>query len=278
MSGKSIKCFAVDHRSIDGGWPYPYIRLGTGFTNNCALKDTVGESICTERFNSFLGEWTAMWWLWKHLPDFGKTDFVGMTQYRRYFTSLAPNYGVFPIHHFTGEPTQQILDSILTPEQLLNAIEQYDADGILPARFPDYSYCNNCRDVVDLMLEESNWLKLGMSYSLCQKIFQSLKEFCKDKYEDEIIEASFKELNTFHFNMFVLREDLLDEYSQAVDHVVMETVKHIDDTKIEGLHKRLFGYVIERLSSCIFIMMALGKKAKFIECPILLLDKVEMKS
>lgn len=85
-------------------------------------------------------------------------------------------------------------------------------------------------------------------------------------------------MNTFHFNMFVLREDLFDEYSQAVDHVVMEMVKHIDDTKIEGLHKRLFGYVIERLSSCIFIMMALSKKAKFIECPILLLDKVEMKS
>ena len=82
-------------------------------------------------------------------------------------------------------------------------------------------------------------------------------------------------MNTFHFNMFVLRKDLFSEYSQAVDYVVMETVKHIDDTKIEGLHKRAIAYVIERLSSCIFIMMALSKKAKFIECPILLLEKEE---
>lgn len=102
---KSIKCFAVDHRSTNGIWPFPYIRLGTGFTNDCVLKDTVGESICTERFDSFLSEWTAIWWVWKHLSDFGKTDYVGMAHYRRFFTTLKPNYGVFPIHHFTEEPT-----------------------------------------------------------------------------------------------------------------------------------------------------------------------------
>lgn len=121
---KSIKCFAVDHRSIDLKWPYPYIRVGTGFTNNCALKDTTGaQTICTERFNSFLGEWTAMWWVWKHLSDFGKTDYVGMTQYRRFFTTLKPNYGVFPIAMSRGEPSKEILDSILTPEELLQACE-----------------------------------------------------------------------------------------------------------------------------------------------------------
>lgn len=275
MSRKAIKCFAVDHRSIDSEWPYPYIRLGTGFTDNCALKDTVGESICTERFNSFLGEWTAMWWLWKHLPDFGKTDFVGMTQYRRFFTALKPNYGVFPIHSFAGEPTPQILDSILAPEQLLEVISHYGVDGILPARFSDYSYCRDCKDVVDLMLAESNWLKLGLDLPLCQKIFQLLKDFCKDKYEDQVIEASFKQINTFHFNMFILERQLFEEYCQAVDYVVVEMVKFIDAKKIQGLHSRLFGYVIERLSSCLFFMMQLSGKAKFGECQILLLEKEE---
>lgn len=121
---KSIKCFAVDHRSIGLKWPYPYIRVGTGFINNCVLKDTIEESICTERFNSFLGEWTAMWWIWKHLSDFGKTDYVGMTQYRRFFTTLKPNYGAFPIAISRGDPSKEILDSILTPEELLQACER----------------------------------------------------------------------------------------------------------------------------------------------------------
>lgn len=77
---KAIKCFAVDHRTISSPWPYPWIRVGTGFTNNCAIRDTGGNAtLCTEQFNSLLGEWTAMWWIWKHLSEFGKTDYVGMT-------------------------------------------------------------------------------------------------------------------------------------------------------------------------------------------------------
>ena len=272
---KSIKCFAVDHRSIGLKWPYPYIRVGTGFINNCVLKDTIEESICTERFNSFLGEWTAMWWIWKHLSDFGKTDYVGMTQYRRFFTTLKPNYGAFPIAISRGDPSKEILDSILTPEELLQACERQKIHGILPARFPDYSYCAKCSNVVELMFKESEWLKLGMSQPLCQKIFQILKDFCKDRYEDDVIELSFKQLNTFHFNMFVLERSLFEEYCQTIDHVVMEAVKFIDDEKIQGLHSRLFGYIIERLSSCLFFMMQLSGKAKFGECQILLLEKEE---
>lgn len=269
----SIKCFAVDHRQIGGIWPFPYIRLGTGFINDCALKDTVEESICTERFNSFLGEWTAMWWVWKHLSDFGKTDYVGMTQYRRFFTRLKPNYGVFPIAISRGDPSKEILDSILTPEELLQICQNQDIQGILPARFPDYSYRNGCGNVVELMFKESEWLKLGMSQQLCQNIFQILKDFCKNKYEDKIIDFSFKQLNTFHFNMFVLERSLFEEYCQTIDYVVVESIKLIDADKIQGLHSRLFGYIIERLSSCLFFMMQFSRKAKFRECQILLLEK-----
>ena len=276
MSSSSIKCFAVDHRSIGSEWPYPYIRLGTGFTNDCALKDTVGESICTERFNSFLGEWTAMWWVWKHLQDFGKTDYVGLTQYRRFFTKQKPNYGPFPIRIHRGDVTKEVIDGIFTPEQLLELIEKTAATGILPARFLDYSYAKTCQNVVDLMFKESEWLKLGMSMDLCQRIFDILREVSKSIYSQEHIDISFKQLKTFHFNMFILRRNLFEEYSSTIDAVVMKSIEFIDSSKIEGLHSRLFGYIIERLSSCIFFMMAVSGKAKFIECPIILLDKKEI--
>lgn len=276
MSSSSIKCFAVDHRSIGSEWPYPYIRLGTGFTNDCALRDTIGESICTERFNSFLGEWTAMWWLWKHLTDFGKTDYVGMTQYRRFFTSQKPNYGPFPIRLHQGDPTKEVIDCILSPEQLLEIIKTSQAAGILPSRFPDYSYCKNCKNVVDLMLEESRWLKLGMNRDLCAKIFDILKQRLLQKYDESQIEMSFQQINTFHFNMFVLRRDLFEEYSSTIDFTVTKAMEFIDSSKIAGLHSRLFGYIIERLSSCIFFAMAIAREEKFIECPIILLDKKEL--
>lgn len=277
---KSIKCFAVDHRSLESKWPYPWIRVGTGFTTDCAIKDTVGSTICTERFNTFLGEWTAMWWVWKHLSDFGGADYVGMTHYRRFFTTLASNYGPFPIMAAGGEPSAEVIDSILTPEELLQLCEHNDLDGILPARFPDYSYCTGCSSVIDLMLKESEWLRLGMSEELCQKIFCMLRDFCRINggYEDNIIDEAFKHLNTFHFNMFVLRRPLFEEYCQTIDYVVSEAVKLIDSQKIQGLHPRLLGYVIERLSSCLFLMMQLSSKAKFRECRILLLDKTVCKS
>lgn len=193
---------------------------------------------------------------------------------------LAPNYGLFPIAITSGEPSAETLDSILTPEELLQLCEHGQLDGILPARFPDYSYCTGCSDVIDLMFKESEWLKLGMSKELCQKTFQILRAFCKSNsgYGDCIIDEAFKQLNTFHFNMFVLKRPLLEEYCQTIDYVVSETVKLIDSQKIQGLHPRLFGYVIERLSSCLFFMMRLSSKAKFGECKILLLDKVECKS
>lgn len=76
--------------------------------------------------------------------------------------------------------------------------------------------------------------------------------------------------------MFVLRRDLFEEYSSTIDFTVTKAVEFIDSSKIAGLHSRLFGYIIERLSSCIFFAMAIAREEKFIECPIILLDKKEL--
>jgi hypothetical protein len=48
-----------------------------------------------------------MWWIWKHLTEIGKPDFIGMTQYRRYFTRSKPNYGPFPIVNLEGSHIEQ---------------------------------------------------------------------------------------------------------------------------------------------------------------------------
>lgn len=270
---KSIKCFAVDHRNLgQEKWSFPWIRLGTGFENDCAIKDTVEPSICTERFNAFLGEWTAIWWVYAHLSDFGSADYVGIANYRRFFTKAAPNYGVFPIFKYSGPMSQQVIASILTPEELLVACQANSLDGILPTRFPDYSYASGRRDVVDLMHAESNFLKLGMSEQLCKTVFDFLASACSKHFSEEAISNSMSQLSTFHFNVFVLEKELFKQYVEIINEVVFKTIEHIDSNHIENLHPRLFGYVIERLSSCLFFMMSsVGKK--FAEIPITLFDK-----
>lgn len=72
--------------------------------------------------------------------------------------------------------------------------------------------------------------------------------------------------------MFVLEKELFKQYVKIINEVVFKTIDYIDSNHIENLHPRLFGYVIERLSSCLFFMMSsVGKK--FAEIPITLFDK-----
>ena len=270
---KSIKCFAVDHRNLGKEkWPFPWIRLGTGFDNDCAIKDTVEPSICTERFNAFLSEWTAIWWVYAHLSDFGSADYVGIATYRRLFTKAAPNYGVFPIFNYSGPLSQQVIDSILTPEELLAVCQANNLDGILPTRFPDYSYARGCKDVIDLMRAESDFLKLGMTEQLCKTIFDLLTSACSKYFSEEAISNSMSQLSTFHFNLFVLKKELFKQYVEIIDEVVFKSIDYIDSNNIENLHPRMLGYAIERLSSCLFFMMA-STGQKFAEIPITLFDK-----
>lgn len=280
---KTIKCFSIDHRNTNGRWEFSWTRVGTGFKSDAVLKDTDGETICTERFNSFLGEWTAMWWIWKNLDSLGNPDLVGMTQYRRYFTHLKPNYGRFPIANFEGAKlNQQQLEmlnqrAILSPAQILQLIEWNGADGMLPSRFPDYAYRNGCKDARDLMLAESNFLKLGMTRELVDFVFDTFKsEASKTGYQDNDIQETFMQTNTFHFNMFVLSREDFNQYMSVIHETVMKSVQFIDDNKLEGVHQRLFGYVIERLSSCMFYLLANVKRRKFLEITPLLLPKEEL--
>lgn len=98
MNSRSIEVFACDHRYLGNKpWLFDMTRLGTGFANDCKLKDTDGETICTFANNKLMSEYTAIWWVWKHYKELGDPDYVGFCHYRRFFTAHKPNYGAYPI-------------------------------------------------------------------------------------------------------------------------------------------------------------------------------------
>ena len=80
------------------------------------------------------------------------------------------------------------------------------------------------------------------------------------------------QLSTFHFNVFVLKKELFKQYVEIIYEVVFKSIDYIDSNNIENLHPRMLAYAIERLSSCLFFMMASTGK-KFTEIPITLFDK-----
>jgi hypothetical protein len=107
MISDTIKIFACDHRNLNGKkWNYPFIRIGTGFNNDCDIKDIDGETICDQKNNKFLSEYTSIWWIWKHLNKLNNPKYIGFTHYRRFFTTATPNYGVFPLYWVKDELTE----------------------------------------------------------------------------------------------------------------------------------------------------------------------------
>ena len=114
---KELRVFACDHRCLGNrSWQYPFERIGTGFTNDCKLKDIDEPSICNEKTNKFFSEYTAIWWLWKHLKQIEVSDFIGFVHYRRFFTTAKPNFGAYPLFVVKKEMTSTEIKHIVPDE------------------------------------------------------------------------------------------------------------------------------------------------------------------
>lgn len=270
----TLKIFACDHRNLHGKtWKYDAIRIGTGFNNDCELKDINGETICTLENDKLLSEYTAIWWIWKHISELDNPDYIGFCHYRRFFTLCKPNYGVFPIVNIPmAYEYPYAVNAELKHDNMLKLITQYNADGIIPIPFPDYSYCKYCNDVIQLMINESNFLNLKFTVDHCNMMFSELKQSMKSFFTDDIISKSFLQTNTFHFNLFVLNSELFDIYNKIMNDCISKIINNLKiDNQLYHLHQRSIAYATERFSSCIFFAMIFSGK-KFIQLPMLMID------
>lgn len=280
----TLKTFACDHRNLQKRgvvWKFPFERIGTGFDNDCKLKDIVGDSICTDETNKFLSEYTAIWWMWKHYADIGNPDYVGFIHYRRFFTycmNRSPLCNVMSLSISGDNVDDKTLALIPDDAALARIIDiQSNAyDGLLPACFPDYSYCKGCVDVVDLMYAESCWydMHLGFTYDMCKQIFIALRNAMSQHFSEEQINAAFNAKSTFHFNMFILKRELFFLYSQIMEKTVFSCMDILKPHR-DKLDARALSYAIERFSSCIFIAMFASKIAKFGMLPIFMFQNKE---
>ena len=278
----NIKTFACDHRDLSKSgimWNFPFERLGTGFMNDCVLKDVDGESICTEDTNKFLSEYTSIWWLWKHYAEIGDPDCIGFIHYRRFF--MYPLHGMQQLPLYSIKPYGNSIDNSilkLIPDdaQLYAMLASAQYDGILPRNFPDYGYYRSCKDVIDLMYAESCYydLRLGFTYEMCKSMFDVLREAMLQCFQEDVVNMSYAANSTFHFNIFILKRELFFMYNDIMCKTVQQCMKLLQQSRAM-LVDRALSYVIERFSSCIFIAMAISKKAKFGMLPLLVLENKE---
>ena len=85
MPNLTMFCITLDpaHEKIIKNLSYVPVGLGEKkFSDDC-LSDKTGQNISNK--NSFYGEYTFHYWLWKNYLNKIQTDWVGFCQYRKFF-------------------------------------------------------------------------------------------------------------------------------------------------------------------------------------------------
>ena len=195
------------------------------------MKDTDEPSICTDKTNAFLSEYTSIWWLWKHYAEIGNPEYIAFLHYRRFFTTAKPNSLNIPVIFVKDDLQASAIKKIIPDNRMLmKIVNAHNADGILPARFPDCcSYVARCTDVVDLMHEESNELKLGFDKNMCMMMFDLLASSMKKHFDEQYVKLAFKFISTYHFNVFLLKSALFALYNEILEETVFKSIEMLEN-------------------------------------------------
>lgn len=210
------------------------------------VKDSEGENIL--KWDLELSEGTALWWLYRHIAEFGDPSYVGFCHYRRFFSVASQ----MPIINVTEERLKP--EWILTPAQQLGMMTKAGAAGITHVAFQDfnpktfqYTY------VWEQLKHQSDLYNWGFSLDLCRKAFDLLLDAARG-YERPHLEKSFLNKEIYHCNVFTLERRLFDRMNELIWPVVFDLFKYVEDEGIKDLHPRYMGYILERLTSCVFYM------------------------
>lgn len=173
--------------------------------------DDTGENISHKNPNYC--ELTAHYWGWKNL----KADYIGLVHYRRYFT--------------TREDTMESMKrwNILDAEKWENLLQ--DSPVIVPGKRKYYI--------------ESNYSHYIHAHH--KEPLDVTGEIIKEKYP-EYAKAWYKVMNrtwAHMFNMFVMRKDFFDRYSEYLFDILGELEKRVDISSYDEQEARVYGYVSE---------------------------------
>lgn len=203
ISHKKFKC-----PDIEG-----YIPLQVGLSEDLNyVRDNSGDNISDKNKNYC--ELTGLYWIWKNDKN---SDIVGISHYRRYFT------------------TQKIFknsDKILDCEQIEKILNNYDV--IIPKK--EY-YRETVKEQYCL-------------YSGFEKDLNIIENILKNKYP-EYLEYYNRIMNRNYisqYNMIICKKDIYDDYCKWLFDILFEAEKHINlEDGYTDYQKRIYGFISERL-------------------------------
>ncbi|MCF6333904.1 MAG: DUF4422 domain-containing protein [Draconibacterium sp.] len=243
MSESLVKIYTFYYKSgsvLSIDKMYQPIMAGNTLNSDLATipGDDTGGNI-SER-NQYYSELTGIYWVWKNT----RHEIVGTCHYRRFFTAQ-PEPFLYQLKRLIYYPlglykkrfgliytnnTHLFTSKILTEPELRFHLMRYDA--ILPvARKLKYTvekHYMRYHDINDLIL---------------------LKSVIHEKYPDfeGAFDAVLKGKRLYTNNMFVLKNELFQEFMSWWFDIIFEFERRVDLSAKVGYQKRVIGFIAERL-------------------------------
>lgn len=189
---------------------HPGVDLGPNFQ-----RDDEGDSISD--LNPYYSELTALWWVWRNID----AEYKGVVHYRRLLGSPDSMHG----------RTEDPFDRVATGNELITAASQM---GVVVAKRRNY-------------LIETVYSHYSHTFEQVQ--FDVCREVLTDLYPEYVPhwDRLMRSRSAHVFNMFVMRNDLLDEYCSWLFPVLDELRRRLDPDSYDAFGARYPGRVSERL-------------------------------
>lgn len=211
-SNKKIQIYVVSHsehdiKDIESNDIYVPLFVGRAGKDNLGFLSDDTGDNISDKNSSYC-ELTGLYWIWKN----STADVIGLAHYRRYFAKWK----------FGKRLERKDIEEILK-----------DYDIILPKKsnvlfgsvYEDYDHWNHIKDL-----------------DLCEDV---IKEICPEYLENYKNVVNGKTL--YGFNMFIAKKEIIDPYCEWVFPIITEVEKRVDMTGYTDYHKRLYGFLTERL-------------------------------
>ena len=203
------------------------------------IKDNTGDNI--SRKNANYCELTGIYWAWKNL----KADYIGLAHYRRHFT----------VSH---NPFVDKRNRVITKPELETIIKNAEQNGIS----------------ILLPQKRNYWIETNYSQYVHahHAIDLDTTRVILTDYYPEYLKAwdeSMKRTKGHRFNMFIMKEDIFDEYCEWLFDILFELEKRLDISGYNKYDSRVFGFVSERLLD----VWVETKNYKYTELPYVFMER-----
>ena len=252
MKNTTIFCLTLnpEHENLIERLSYIPVGLGNKNFSKNFFTDKTGNNISNK--NSFYGEYTFHYWIWKNYLNNIKTDWVGFCQYRKFFVNKIINEDQISFSDFenclikNAEINHKDFDCILGEKF---SVENYKLSKIFKNHFfhflkrPSLFFNKKKRNLkfhFDLFHGEGN----------LEKAIELLDEDNKDSFTNYMN----RETSFCPHNMFICKTDILKNYYDTVFPWLKrcESIFGFNNLDSYGL-KRIYGFLAERFLSFWFL-------------------------